>query len=45
MLKLKELSKLGQSIWFDYIRRSFITSGELKILIDDGSRDTPITYD
>ena len=32
---LVELSKLGQSIWFDYIRRSLISSGELKRLIDE----------
>ena len=34
---LVELSKHGQSIWFDYIRRSLITSGELKRLIDEDS--------
>src|SRR5271163_4810487 len=33
---LKELTKLGQSIWLDYIRRNLITSGELKRLVDDG---------
>ena len=33
---LKELAKLGQSIWLDYIRRSLITSGELKRLVDEG---------
>jgi transaldolase/glucose-6-phosphate isomerase len=33
---MKELAKLGQSIWLDYIRRSLITSGELKRLVDDG---------
>ena len=38
MSKIKELANLGQSIWYDYIRRSFITSGELKALIDDGLR-------
>ena len=32
---LVELHKHGQSIWFDYIRRSLITSGELKRLIDE----------
>jgi transaldolase len=36
MTKLQHLSNLGQSIWFDYIRRSFITSGELQALIDQG---------
>jgi transaldolase/glucose-6-phosphate isomerase len=31
---LKELAKYGQSAWLDYIRRSLITSGELKRLIE-----------
>src|SRR5215831_20680427 len=31
-----ELSKLGQSVWLDYIRRNLITSGELKRLVDEG---------
>lgn len=36
---LKELEKLGQSIWLDYIRRDLIQSGELKRLIEeDGLR-------
>lgn len=38
MSKLAELEKLGQSVWFDFIRRSLITSGELKKLIDKGIR-------
>jgi len=38
MSKLHEIAKLGQSIWYDYIRRSFITSGELQSLIDRGLR-------
>ena len=38
MSKLKELNKLGQSIWYDYIRRAFITSGELQEWIDQGLR-------
>lgn len=38
MSKLAELEKLGQSVWFDFIRRSLITSGELKKLIDKGVR-------
>ena len=38
MSKLAELEKLGQSVWFDFIRRSLITSGELKALIDKGVR-------
>src|SRR5579872_1852856 len=31
---LLELAKYGQSVWLDYIRRSLITSGELKRLIE-----------
>ena len=38
MTKLQDLTDLGQSIWFDYIRRSFINSGELRTLIDQGVR-------
>ncbi len=38
MSKLLELEKLGQSVWFDFIRRSLITSGELQALIDKGVR-------
>ena len=30
MTKLQEPANLGQSTWLDYIRRSFIASGELK---------------
>ena len=32
---LIELTKLGQSIWYDSIERKLITSGELKRLIDE----------
>src|SRR6202140_4135864 len=32
---LQELHKYGQSVWLDYIRRSLITSGELKRLIEE----------
>ncbi len=32
---LKDLQKFGQSVWLDYIRRSLLTSGELKRLIDE----------
>ncbi|HKF52275.1 MAG TPA: bifunctional transaldolase/phosoglucose isomerase, partial [Candidatus Acidoferrales bacterium] len=32
---LKELNKLGQSVWLDYIRRNLLTSGELRRLIDE----------
>ena len=36
---LLELLGQGQSVWYDYIRRSLITSGELQRLIDeDGLR-------
>ena len=38
MLKLQKLADRGQAIWFDYIRRSLITSGELQSLIDQGIR-------
>lgn len=38
MSKMIELAKLGQSIWFDYIKRDLITSGELQRLIDRGLR-------
>ena len=38
MNKIQELGQLGQSIWLDYIRRAFITSGELQALIDKGVR-------
>jgi transaldolase len=38
MGKLHELNELGQSIWFDYIKRSLITSGELQNLINQGVR-------
>ncbi len=36
MSKLIELEKIGQSVWLDYIRRSMITSGGLKQLVDKG---------
>ena len=32
---LAKIPTIGQSIWLDYIRRKFITSGELKKLIDE----------
>lgn len=36
---LKELSRFGQSVWLDYIRRSLIASGELSRLVqEDGLR-------
>ena len=36
MTRVQELAGLGQSIWFDYIRREFILSGEFQDLIDAG---------
>lgn len=38
MTKLHELAELGQAIWLDYIRRSFIDTGELENLIRMGLR-------
>src|SRR6202140_3393711 len=35
MNPVRELSKYGQSAWLDYIRRSLISSGELKRLVDE----------
>jgi transaldolase len=36
MSKIKELSKLGQSIWYDFIQRTMITSGQLADLVFKG---------
>ncbi len=36
MSKLEELQKLGQSIWYDNIRRALIDSGELQLLLEGG---------
>ncbi len=36
--KLDQLAELGQAAWLDFIRRSFITSGELKKLVEKGLR-------
>ena len=38
MLRLNQLASLGQSIWYDYIRRQFIIRGELQSLIEKGLR-------
>lgn len=38
MTKLHDLADLGQAIWFDYIRRSIIESGELDDLVAKGIR-------
>lgn len=35
MNNLLVLEQLGQAVWLDFIRRSLITSGELKKLVDD----------
>ncbi len=38
MSKLIALAKLKQSVWYDFIQRSLLTSGELKSLVDQGVR-------
>ncbi|MEM3670270.1 MAG: bifunctional transaldolase/phosoglucose isomerase [Thermoprotei archaeon] len=38
MATLESYARAGQSIWLDYIKRSFIRSGELKSLVDKGLR-------
>ena len=38
MGKLHELHDLGQSVWLDYIRRSYTRDGELARLVDRGLR-------
>ena len=38
MPSLSELNHLGQSVWFDFIRRSLLTSGELMALVAQGVR-------
>jgi transaldolase len=38
MTQLTDLSDLGQSIWIDFIRRSYMTSGDLQKDILDGVR-------
>lgn len=38
MGKLHDLAELGQAIWFDFIQRSLISSGEMQRLIGDGVR-------
>src|SRR5208282_4394572 len=41
---LKGLAEFGQSVWLDYIRRSLITSGELKrLVVEDGLRGVTST--
>ncbi|MCB9422363.1 MAG: transaldolase [Ardenticatenaceae bacterium] len=36
MTNSHELARLGQSVWYDNIRRAIIKSGELQRLLDDG---------
>jgi transaldolase/glucose-6-phosphate isomerase len=36
--KLHQLAELGQAIWLDYIRRSFVSAGDLDELVRDGLR-------
>jgi len=38
MTKLHEMAELGQSVWYDNIRRDLLVAGGLKQLIEDGVR-------
>jgi len=38
MHHLKDIQKLGQSIWLDFIQRQLITSGQLGQLMEEGVR-------
>lgn len=38
MTKLHDLANLGQAVWLDFIRRSFLTSGDFQKLVDQGVR-------
>ncbi len=38
MTKLEQLAKIGQAVWYDYIRRDFVENGELQSLINMGLR-------
>ena len=38
MAAMRELSDIGQAVWLDYIRRSFVLGGELQHWIDEGVR-------
>lgn len=38
MSVMKRLHQQGQSVWLDYIRRSFMESGELTALVEEGLR-------
>jgi transaldolase / glucose-6-phosphate isomerase len=35
---IQDFTAAGQSIWYDYLRRSFITSGDMQALVDQGLR-------
>ncbi len=36
MTRIHQIAALGQSLWLDYIRRSFLTSGGMQAAIDNG---------
>jgi len=36
MTRIHQIAALGQSIWLDYIRRTFLTSGGMQTAIDNG---------
>jgi transaldolase len=38
MTTLQEISKLGQAIWIDYIRRSYTRNGKLRDMVEKGVR-------
>ena len=38
MSKLDQLASAGQSIWLDYMRRSFVDSGDLEQLVSQWLR-------
>ncbi len=38
MTKMQQLADLGQSVWYDYIQRSLLDSGEFQKMVDDGLR-------
>ena len=39
MTKLHELAELGQAIWLDYLRRSFIEHGDVGEVVANGLRE------
>ena len=48
MPTIRDYIAQGQSIWYNYLRRSFITSGDLQALIDQGLRgitSNPATFE